>query len=206
MRLWWRRPVSTSSQSASSTSSATACWCSGSTGLESSPVETDTRPCSLAASANLRTSSAPRLRACTVSTSPSGLTEAPRTTERLITPSSLPSSSTNSSVYDGGVVISIVLCNRFSLLGGTRALAHAPRFSPLACYLLSSPDSAEEPGQEAPTLFHGADLERRGEPKDACHQRDRGGAQEGAQALRAGRRATRSLCRPGRDPGRSRPP
>ena len=92
------------------------------------------------------------------------------------------------SVPDGGTVISILLCNRFSFLSGTWRLAHTPRFSPRVRYLLSlSPQvSAKEPRQEALTLFHlfhGADLERRGEPKHAGHQRDRGGAQEGAKAL-----------------------
>src|SRR5215204_5319517 len=49
--------------------------------------------------------------------------------------------------------------------------------------------SAKEPREEAPALFHllhGADLERRGQPKHARHQRHRGGAQERAKALRAG--------------------
>ena len=88
--------------------------------------------------------------------------------------------------------ISIVLCKRIPFLGGARGLACTPRFSPLVRYLLSlSPRvSAKEPRQEALTLFHllhGADLERRREPKHAGHQRQRGGAQQGAKALRLGR-------------------
>jgi hypothetical protein len=87
--------------------------------LVSSPVETDTRPWAPArapaALASLRTSSASRLRACTATTSPSGLTEAPRTTERLITPRSPPSLSNNSSVWEGGTAISIVLCKTLFL-------------------------------------------------------------------------------------------
>src|SRR5215212_2512472 len=172
-------------------SSATARSCSGSTRLESSPVETDTPPCLLAASASLRTSSAPRFSACTVTTSPSGLTEAPRTTERLTTPSSPPSFSTNSSVRGGGEVISIVLCIGFLPWRRPWRLAHTPRFPPLVLvYRVSVPGfSAEEPRQEAPTLFHlfhSADLQRRGEPKHARHQRNRGGAKKGAHALRLG--------------------
>src|SRR5215212_739254 len=171
-------------------SSATARSCSGSTRLESSPVETDTPPCLLAASASLRTSSAPRLRACTVTTSPSGLTEAPRTTERLTTPSSPPSFSTNSSVWGGGEVISIVLCIGF-LPRRPGVGSHPPTFPLVLVYRVSVRGfSAEEPRQEALTLlqlFHSADLQCRGEPKDARHQRDRRRAQEGAKALRLGR-------------------
>src|SRR5829696_6616491 len=54
---------------------------------------------------------------------------------------------------------------------------------------LSGFGSAKDPREEAPAffqLFHGAALERRGQPKHAGHQHDRGGAQERAKALRAG--------------------
>src|SRR5215216_3816692 len=66
----------------------------------------------------------------------------------------------------------------------------APAGSRRARRSLSVFGSAKDPREEAPALiqlFHGADLERRGQPKHARHQRDRGGAQEGTKALRAGR-------------------
>src|SRR5215216_943630 len=65
----------------------------------------------------------------------------------------------------------------------------APAGSRRARRSLSVFGSAKDPREEAPALiqlFHGADLERRGQPKHARHQRDRGGAQERAKALRAG--------------------
>jgi hypothetical protein len=46
---------------------------------------------------------------------------------------------------------------------------------------LSGFGSAKEPRHGALALFHGADLQRRGEPQDACPQRDRGGTQKGAR-------------------------
>jgi hypothetical protein len=66
--------------------------------LDSSDVETETCPPLRAASARLMTWSAPRFSTCTVTTSPGGLIDAPRSTDTAIICSSCSSSSVKVSV------------------------------------------------------------------------------------------------------------
>ncbi len=110
IRPWWRRPVSISSQIASSTSRSTASPCSGSMMLASSAVTIETGPYACASSAHRSTASAPRFSTCTVSTSPGGLIDAPRSTDRPMTSSIRSSWPISRSVSAGVTVISIVRC------------------------------------------------------------------------------------------------